>query len=184
MGDGVVDALCHFVLRQVRNGAVQGRCADEGVDARSFGMAHRLPAAVDVPVVCAGEAADHRVLGTFGDLADRFEVAFGSDWEAGLDDVDAHVVEKLGNFQLFVMAHGRARRLFAVAQGGVKDHHAVLVGCHVLIPCPQRSVRRAIPSERSRRKARSEAAKEKKKAGARIGACKEDILGLVHGAGR
>ena len=34
MGDGVVDALGHLVHGQVRNGAVQRRGADEGVNAR------------------------------------------------------------------------------------------------------------------------------------------------------
>src|SRR4030081_2955938 len=73
-------------------------------------------------------AGDHRVLGAPGDLADRLEVAFGGDREAGLDDVDAHVVEHFGDFELLLEAHGGAGALFAVAQGGVEYNDAVLVG--------------------------------------------------------
>ena len=48
--------------------------------------------------------------------------------KAGLDDVDAHVVEQLGDFELLLMGHGGAGALLAVAQGGVEDDDAVLLG--------------------------------------------------------
>ena len=64
----------------------------------------------------ARQAGDHGVLGAAGDLADRLEVAFGGDREAGLDDVDAHVVEHLGDLELFLEGHGGAGALLAVAQ--------------------------------------------------------------------
>ena len=56
------------------------------------------------------------------------EVAFRGDREAGLDDVDAHVVEQLGDLELLFVGHGRARALLAVAQRRVEDDDAVLVG--------------------------------------------------------
>src|SRR5262249_14269824 len=46
----------------------------------------------------------------------------------GLDDVDAHLVEELGNLKLLLMGHGGARALLAVAQGGIEDEDAVLLG--------------------------------------------------------
>ena len=92
------------------------------------GELHRFRAAVDVLRMRAGEACDHRVLGAAGDLAHRLEIAFAGDRETGLDDVDAHVVEHLGNFELFLEGHGGARALFAVAQGGVEYNDAVLFG--------------------------------------------------------
>src|SRR5262249_16754424 len=70
----------------------------------------------------------HRVLGPLGDLVDGGKVAVRGDREAGLDDVDAHVVEQLGNLELLFMGHGRARALLAVAQGSVEDDDAVLFG--------------------------------------------------------
>ena len=48
--------------------------------------------------------------------------------KAGLDDVDAHLIEQLGDFELFLMRHGGAGALLAVAQGGVEDDDAVLLG--------------------------------------------------------
>jgi len=51
---------------------------------------------------------------------------FGGDRETGLDDVDAHVVEHLGDLELFLKRHGGAGALFAVAQGGVEYNEAVL----------------------------------------------------------
>ena len=76
----------------------------------------------------AGEAADHRVFGALGDFVDGGEVAFGGDREAGLDDVDAHGVEQFGDFELLLVRHGGAGALLAVAQSGVENDDAVLLG--------------------------------------------------------
>ena len=73
----------------------------------------------------AGQAADHRVLHHLADLGDGLEVAVGGDREAGLDDVDAHLVEHFGDLQLFLQGHRGAGRLLAVAQGGVENENAV-----------------------------------------------------------
>ena len=74
----------------------------------------------------AREAADDGVLGALGDLVDGVEIAFRRDREAGLDDVDAHLVEQLGDFELLLVGHGGAGRLLAVAQCGVENDDAVL----------------------------------------------------------
>ena len=62
------------------------------------------------------------------DLLHGGEIAVRRDRETGLDDVDAHLVEQLGDFELLVEGHGGAGALLAVAQGGVEDDDAVLVG--------------------------------------------------------
>ena len=98
------------------------------MDAPPLGRLDRLGAAVDILEAGAREPADHGVLGALGDLVDGGEVAVGGDREAGLDDVDAHVVEQLGDFELLLMRHGRAGALLAVAQGGVENDDAVLLG--------------------------------------------------------
>ncbi len=128
MGDRVVDAVGHLVHREVRDRAVQRRGADEGVDTRLRRVFHRVPAAVDVAVLRAREAADHRLFRAPRDFAHRAEIAFGGDRKAGLDDVDAHVVEQLGDLELFVMGHGGAGGLLAVPQSGVEDDDTVLAG--------------------------------------------------------
>ena len=86
------------------------------------------PAAVDVLLAGAREPADDGVLGALGDLVHGREVAVRGDREAGLDDVDAHGVEHLGDLELLLVRHGGAGRLLAVAQGGVEDDDAVLLG--------------------------------------------------------
>ena len=98
------------------------------MDAAALGRLDRLAGAVDVLVAGAREAADHRVLGALGDLVHGLEIAVRGDREAGLDDVDAHVVEQLGDLELLLVGHGGAGRLLAVAQGGVEDDDAVLLG--------------------------------------------------------
>ena len=121
--------LHHLLRRHVELDAhVQRRRGDHGVDAAAPGEFHGFRAAVDVLRIGARQAGDHGVLGAPGDLADRLEIAFRGDGEAGLDDVDAHVVEHLGDLDLLLEGHGGAGALFAVAQGGVEYDDAVLVG--------------------------------------------------------
>ena len=98
------------------------------MDAATTTKLHRFSAAIDIFGVRARQAGDHRILGAPGDLADRLKIAFGSDGKASLDDIHAHVVEHFGNFELLLEAHGGAGALFAVAQGGVENNDAVLVG--------------------------------------------------------
>ena len=87
----------------------------------------RFGGAVDVVGAGARQAADHGALDPLGDLRHRLEVAVGGDREAGLDDVDAHLVEELGDLELLFERHRRAGRLLAVAERGVEDDDAVLV---------------------------------------------------------
>ena len=85
-------------------------------------------AAVDVFQPGTGEAAHHGVLGALGDFVDGGEIALGGDRKAGLDDVDPHGVEQFGDFELFLVRHGGAGALLAVAQRSVENDDAVLVG--------------------------------------------------------
>ena len=119
---------------------VHRRGGQEGVDAPPLRRPDRFGAAVDVLEGGAREPADHGVLGASGDFVDGGEVALRGDRKAGLDDVDAHLVEQLGDFELLLVGHGRAGALLAVAQGGVENDDAVLFGlgferswCQVLL---------------------------------------------------
>ena len=124
--DHHLEDLVRLLLQLVFH--VYGRGGEEGMDALPRRRLDGLGAAVDVLRRRAGEPAHHRILRALGDLVHRGEIAFRSDRETGLDDVDAHVVEQAGDFQLLVMGHGGAGALLAVAQGGVEDDDAVLVG--------------------------------------------------------
>ena len=59
VGDGLFDPVGHFILRQVRDRAVQRGCANKGVNAWLLGVLDRLPAAVDVRQLRASQSADH-----------------------------------------------------------------------------------------------------------------------------
>src|SRR5262249_53525584 len=73
-------------------------------------------------------STNHGSFCTLGDLLHGCEVAFRRDWKAGLDNVNAHVVEELGHFELLLVSHGRAGALLPVTQSGVEDDDAVLIG--------------------------------------------------------
>ena len=49
-----------------------------------------------------------RFLDAPGDLLHGLEIALRGDREARLDDVDAHLVEQLGDFELLLEGHGGA----------------------------------------------------------------------------
>ena len=98
---------------------MRGRC----------GVPDRPPGGVDVGLVGAGEAADHRALDPAGDRLDRLEVAGRGDREAGLDHVDPEPGELLGDLDLLGGVQRDAGRLLAVPQGGVEDVDAVGVRC-------------------------------------------------------
>ena len=97
------------------------------MDAPARGRLDGLRASLDVLHLSAREPADHGLLGAAGDLLHAVEIPLARDREAGFDDVDAHLVEDLGNFELLVEGHGGAGALLPIAQSGVEDDHTVLV---------------------------------------------------------
>lgn len=60
-----------------------------------------------------------------GDTLHGLEIPLAGGGETGFHNVHAQHFELVGNTELFLKVHGRARRLFAVTQGGVKKEHAV-----------------------------------------------------------
>ena len=101
--------------------AMDGAGGQKDVNPRRLGMLQCFPGPVDVGLVTAGQAADHRPANRLGDLPHRFEIAGRGDRKAGFDDVDPQVGQRLGDLQFFVQVHAGAGRLLAVAQRGVED---------------------------------------------------------------
>ena len=134
VGHRFVDALGHFVHREVRNGAVQRRGADKCVNAGLGRVFDRLVATINVAELGAGQTADDRVLRQLRDFADGGEIPFGGDRETGLDNVDAHLVQQARDLDLFGVGHGGTGGLFAIAQCRVENQDAVLLCgiCHRL----------------------------------------------------
>ena len=129
IGDAFDHRLQHLLRRFLELVLhVQRRGRNEGMDAAIGGGAQRLDAAVDVGPRGAGQPGHLGDLERFGDRLDRLEVAVRGDREASLDDVDAHLLEHGRDAQFLLEIHRAARRLFAVAQGGVEDDHALVGG--------------------------------------------------------
>src|SRR5258706_9689370 len=129
MGDGSGDRLQHVFwldLQLVLD--VQWARGDDDVDTPTPGVTDGLGAAIDIHQVGAAKAGDRALRHYLGDLADGFEVAVGGDREAGLDHIDAHLFQDLGELDLFLERHRGARRLLAVAHGGVEDDDPVALG--------------------------------------------------------
>ena len=125
-GDAVDHPLVHLLgveLQLVL--AMERRGADEGVDAPALRGLQRFRRPVDVAIGGARQAAYDGLLQELGDLVHGREIAVRGDGKAGLDHVDAHGLEDLGDAQLFRHGHRAAGRLLAVAQGGVEDDHAL-----------------------------------------------------------
>ena len=98
------------------------------MNTRVFGVLQGFTGAVDIFFAGAGQAANLGLLDQLCDLADALKIAIGGNWKTGLDNVDAHCVQNLGDTQFFPQRHGGAGRLLAVAQGGVKNQDAVSAG--------------------------------------------------------
>jgi hypothetical protein len=98
---------------------------EKHVDARVPCVADRFPRSVDVLVGCARQSGDLRPLHGLGDLADSLEIPDRGDREPRLDDVDLEPGELLGDLELLFGVERDARRLLAVAQGGIEDEDLV-----------------------------------------------------------
>ncbi len=91
-------------------------------------MAHGFGAAVDVLGGSARQAAHGGVLHPARDFGHRVEIALRGDREAGFHHIDAQGVQNVGDFEFFLERHRGAGALLAVAQGGVENDDAVMVG--------------------------------------------------------
>ena len=135
---------------------VQGRRADESVNTAALGELDGFACAVDIAEVGARQSADDRRLRELGDFRHRFEVAFGRNRKSGLDDVDAHLVEKFGDLQFFFKGHRRAGALLAVAQRRIeyddlfgRCRHGCLLFCRAnrsrVSPKPRTTLVKIVP---------------------------------------
>ena len=101
---------------------------DERVDPRPLGLAYGVGGAVDVARMSAREAGDHGAVDLAGDRPDGLEVTGRGGREAGLDHVHAQARELVRDLELLAGVQRDARRLLAVAQGGVEDDDSVVHG--------------------------------------------------------
>ena len=111
---------------------VDGRRGEEDVDTRVARPVQRLPCAVDVVLVAAGERGDLHVGDGVGDGMNGFKVAHAGGRETGFDDVHAKAFQLTRHTELFLEVHGSAGGLLAIAERRVENNdaigHGILLG--------------------------------------------------------
>ena len=98
---------------------------EKDMDAGAIGKLQGACGHLDVFGLGARQGSDARLADGLRDGGDRGEVAFGGHGKAGLDDVHAQVLERVGHGELFLRGHAAAGRLLAVAQSGVEEDYMV-----------------------------------------------------------
>ena len=93
------------------------------MDAGPLGVADGIVAGVDGLGVGMGKPSDDGTLDFFGDPGHGLEVSRGAEGESRFDNVDAQLVELMGDFHLFVDVQGGAGCLFPVPEGRIKYHY-------------------------------------------------------------
>ena len=102
---------------------MDGAGGQEDVDPRPLGVLHAPPRRGRCRRRGSGPGRRSTAPRTVWAIcADGLEVAGRGDGEAGLDDVDAQVDQRLGDLHLLGQVHARAGRLLAVAERGVENH--------------------------------------------------------------
>ena len=82
---------------------------------------HSLGAALNILGPCPRQTTDGAGFDGACNGLNGLEIALAGNWEARLDDIDAHIFEQFRKLDLLVMGHGRAGGLLAIAHGGVKN---------------------------------------------------------------
>ena len=100
---------------------VQVRGGQEGVDPGFFCGFDGTGGGFDILALAAGKGGYTGATNLAGDGADGVGVSLAGDGKAGLEHVDAKVGKLVGHAELFLVVHGAARGLFAVAESGVEE---------------------------------------------------------------
>src|ERR1044071_10365450 len=97
-----------------------------GVDSRMDGILQSVGGAIHVLVRRTTERGNLDVPALGRNGTNRGEVTFRGDRKACFDDVDSEILKLFGHLDLLCQIHRAAGRLFAVAQGCIKDADSVL----------------------------------------------------------
>jgi hypothetical protein len=97
------------------------------MNARVGSLTDCFPGFIDIALHSARQTANDRYTRTIGRITDfngnapnSFQVIRRSRRKACFHDIHSHACQGAGDFHFLGSRHGRARRLLAVAQGGVK----------------------------------------------------------------
>src|SRR5678809_966772 len=88
----------------------------------------RAPALIDIVLIGARQATDHRAVGgadLLRDRIDRLPIAGRGGWEASFDDINLEPGQLARDLQLLVLGHCTAGCLLAIAQSRVEDTYVI-----------------------------------------------------------
>ncbi len=108
------------------------RGGEEHVNPGRFSDLNRFPRLVHVVGMGSGQRANHRSPDLSGNVADCLEIAGGTGGETGLDNIDPKLFQLFGDLHLFFDGHPNARRLLAIAEGGIQKLNSI---SHDNFPC-------------------------------------------------
>jgi hypothetical protein len=96
------------------------------VDAGLLGRLDGASCSFNIFLLATRERGDARAANFPGDHSDGVGVALAGDSKTGLENVNAKVRELVGHAQLFIVMHGAAGGLFAVAEGRVEEDDLIM----------------------------------------------------------
>src|SRR5213083_1529949 len=108
------------------------------MDALIHSWLDRTPALIDIVLIGARQAADHRAIAGANFLCDRVDrvpIARRCSWEASLHNIDLEACQLPCDLELLIFGHRAARRLLAIAQGRVENTYVIgYVRLHSITP--------------------------------------------------
>ena len=93
-----MDPIRHLVHIQLRDRPMQRRSSNKSVDPRLFCIFYRIPAAINIANISAGQPADHRMGAAACNFADRAKITFRCDWKSRFDDINTHLIKQFSDF--------------------------------------------------------------------------------------
>ncbi len=105
--------------------AVDRARRQENVDPGALSFLQRFPRALDVHPGSARETRDHRSLDLPGHFAHRLEITVRGDGKARFENIHSEERERSRHRELSVEVHAAARRLLAVSQRRIENHHSI-----------------------------------------------------------
>jgi hypothetical protein len=93
-------------------------------------MLQSLPCALNIRTASSRQSSDHGAADDCGDSFHRCKIAIGGNGKASFDHIYTEAVELVRQAQFFLMVHAATGRLFPVAQSGIENGDAELLGFH------------------------------------------------------
>ena len=99
---------------------------NKGMNAGMRSTLEGLGSAGNITLLRAGKATNAGITDGCGNALDGFKIAVGGSGEPRFDHIDPHAFKGAGDADFFLKRHAGAGRLFAIAQGCIKNDDLLL----------------------------------------------------------